>query len=286
MPERHYYYFVAGLADLVFDSGKNLKEMPEFREELKNHLHPGDYNLVSILFLPNDNRNLLSYLENTADEWDKLGTYTLDEFEEQERINSSILKEKNILPDYMVQLMLDFTLSEEEIDKPALRKKLASGYINLALASGNSFLEKWIKFDSDINNIFIFLNSKSLDLDPADHLVGDDSFMEELLELFRSGKDFPAVFEKEYASQIFKIATENEFLEREKKIDLARWDYIDNINVFEYFTLSQILGYLIKYSIVLRWSKLDSETGQILLKKFIEETESIILSKSDETAGN
>jgi hypothetical protein len=286
MPENHYYYFVAGLADLVFDSGKNLKEMPEFMEELKNHLHPHDYNLVSIIFLPNDNRNLISYLENKTEEWDNLGTYSYVAFEEQDRINSSILKEKNILPDYMVQTMTDFTASEEGIDKQTLRKRLTAGYIDIALASGNRFLEKWIKFDTDIKNIFIFLNSKSLDLDPADHLVGNDLFKGELLDLFKSGKDFPAIFENEYASSIFKIATENEFLERERKIDLARWEYIDTINVFEYFTVSHILGYLLKYSIVLRWSILEHETGQILLKKFIEETESIILSGNNEAGGN
>ena len=123
MPENHYYYFVAGLADLVFDSGKNLKEMPEFMEELKNHLHPHDYNLASIIFLPNDNRNLISYLENKTEEWDNLGTYSYEAFEEQDRINSSILKEKNILPDYMVQTMTDFTASEEGIDKQTLRKR-------------------------------------------------------------------------------------------------------------------------------------------------------------------
>lgn len=283
MPERHYYYFVAGLADLVFDSGKSFPEMTEFRNELRNNLHPHDYYLTSLIFLPNDNKNLISFLEGKDEEWDELGTYSRDDFEEQKRINASILEERNVLPDYMVQAMIAYSDSDVGISRPFLRKKLTEGYISMALASGNKFLEKWVRYDTNLNNIFIFLNSKALDLDPADHLISDDAFATELLEIFKSGKDFPAVFHHEYASAIFKIATESEFLDRERKIDLARWDYIETINVFEYFTISQILGYLIKYSIVLRWSKLDPETGKILLKKFIEETESVILSESDNT---
>lgn len=286
MPERYYYYFVAGLADLVFDSGKNYPGMTEFRTELKNNLDPRDYYLTSLIFLPDDNRNLISFLEEKDEEWDELGTFSRNDFEEQKRINGSIVREKNILPEYMVRSMLEYTDSEAGITLPKLRKKLTEGYINMALASGNRFLEKWVRFDTDLNNIFIFLNSKALDLDPTDHLIGNDAFAFELLELFRSGKDFPAVFRHEYASSVFKIATESEFLDRERKIDLIRWDYIDKINVFEYFTINQILGYLIKYSIVLRWSKLDPETGQILLKKFIEETESVILSDSNNAGGN
>jgi hypothetical protein len=281
MPDRNYYYFVAGLADLVFDSGKSYPDMPEFREELKKHLHRRDYYLASLLFLPDDNRNLISFLEAKDDEWDVMGTYSREDFEEQMRINGSILEEKNILPDYMVQLMTEWSDSEEGITTSVMRKKLCEGYIILALASGNRFMEKWVKFDTDLNNIFIFLNSKSLDLNPADYLVGDDLFTNELLELFRSGKDFPVIFESEYASAIFKIATENEFLERERKTDLFRWNYIDTITVFEYFTINQILGYLIKYSIVVRWSKLEPETGKIMLKKFIDEMESFILLGSE-----
>jgi hypothetical protein len=278
MRDRHYYYFVAGLADLVFDSGKSYPDMSEFREELKNNLHPGDYHLASLLFLPNDNRNLISFLEGKDDEWDDMGTYSREDFEEQIRIIGSILKEKNILPDYMVGLMIEWTASEEGVNTAEMRKKLSEGYLGMAISSGNRFLEKWVRFDTDLNNIFTFLNAKSLNLDPSAYLIGDDPFANELLELFRSGKDFPVIFESEYASTIFKIATENEFLEREKKTDMARWNYIDTITVFEYFTIDLILGYLIKYSIVLRWSRLDPETGKIMLKKFIEETESFILS--------
>ena len=280
MLKRRYYCFVAGLADLLFDSGKNLPDMKEFREELQNNLHPNDYYLTTILFLPNDNRNLVSFLKNINHHWDNEGNFSRETFEEQKRILKSVLKEKDVLPDYMVKVMNDWYESETGIKDTVLNKRLAEGYVDTALSSGNRFLEKWVRFDTDLKNIFIFLNSKTLELEADNYLIGSDRFAAELSELFKSGKDFIIPSDPEYAPAIFKIATENEFLERERKTDLERWNFIDNLTFFEYFTIDFILGYLIRYSIVLRWLKLEPETGKKMLQKFVTDMEKNVLSGS------
>ena len=278
MLKRRYYYFVAGLTDLLFDSGKSLPDIKEFREELRNNLHPDDYYLTTILFLPHDNKNLISFLKGKINNWDVNGNFSPEIFEEQKRILTSVLKEKDILPEYMVRIMNEWYESETGIKNVQLNKKLAEGFIDIALNSGNRFLAKWVKFDTDLKNIFIFLNSKILELEADNYLIGSDAFTGELSELFKSGKDFNIPAEPEYAPAIFKIATENEFIERERKTDLERWNFIDNLIFFEYFTIDFILGYLIKYSIVLRWLKLEPETGKKMLQKFVSDMEKNVLS--------
>ena len=278
MAKRRYYYFVSGLADLLFDSGGNLPDMAEFRLELKNNLHPDDYYLSSILFLPYDNRNLISFLEGNEDHWEELGNYSRDTFEEYVRFLEPVIQENDKLPDYMVKVISENSRSEEGLDVMKVRKLLYEGYVKMAFDSGNRFLKEWVVFETDLKNIFSFLNAKSLDIDPEPHMIGDNSFTEELLELFRSGKDFSMSFESEYASAIFKIAMENEFFEREKRIDLFRCNYIDSITFFEFFSIDMILGYLIKYSIVRRWLGMDPETGRNMLQHFIKDTESRIIS--------
>jgi len=278
MLKRHYYYLVAGFADLIFDSGKGYTEMTEFREELKTNLKPDDYSLLSILFLPHDNNNFVAFSEGNTDTWDILGSYSISDFEEQKRIINSILREENILPDYMVELLAADNEDEEIIDRILIRKKLTEGYIRLALNSGNRFLEKWIRFDTDLNNILAYINAKALNLNANRYIIGDDPFAKELIGLFNSGKDFVIPVEPEYAPMIFGIVVENEFLERERKIDLARWNFIDSMTFFEYFTIDLILGYLIKLSIVLRWKRLDPETGRMMLQKLITEMEAQVIS--------
>jgi len=204
MRTRYYHCFVAGLADLVFDASKSYVDMTEFMEELKSTLHPKDYSHVSTLFLPHDNKNIITYLEGNDDSLDPLGNFSSQDFEEQKRIIFSILREDNILPDYMVEMMTEWLEAGNRIDKLEMGNKLTKGYVNMALNSGNRFLEKWIRFDRDLNNIFILLNSKSLKLNTSSFFIGDDPFTKELADIYDRGKDFAIPSEPDYASMIFK----------------------------------------------------------------------------------
>ncbi|MFO7619663.1 MAG: DUF2764 family protein [Bacteroidales bacterium] len=276
--KRHYYYLVAGFADLVFDSGKGYPDLAEFVEELKNNLHPSDYKIVSLLFLPYDNDNLIAFLEGKTDKWNPLGKYSASEFEEERKVLQSIVSEKDVIPPYMVAVLNQRTGEEQTIDRISTWKKLTEGYLEMALKSGSKFLRKWVSFDRDIRNIFALINAKELHLNAARYIAGKDQFAQELVAVFNSGKDFVIPQEPEYAPAIFRIATESDFLERERKIDLERWNFVDTNTFFEYFTLDLILGYLIKYMIVLRWKQLEPETGKIMLQKLIDQMEAQIMS--------
>lgn len=271
MFKRQYHCLIAGLADLVFDSGKGFSDMTEFREELKSILHPSDYSLVSILFLPHDNKNLVAFLVGNTVTWDSLGNYSLQEMEEQKRISESILKENDILPFYMVEAIKDWFHTESLNDRQETEKRLTEGYIKTALNSGNRFLKNYTMFDRDFRNIFALINSKALGLDAVKYISGDDPFSSWLRDVYKSGKDFQIPAEPDYVSVLFKIVKENEFLERERKSDIARWDFINKETFFEYFTIDWLLGYLIKLSIIIRWKQLDPEAGKMMLKKLVED---------------
>ncbi len=273
MFKRQYHYLIAGLADLAFDSGKGFSDMAEFREELKSILHPSDYFLVSVLFLPHDNKNLMAFLGDDTKTWDPLGNYSLQDIEEQKRITESILKENDILPSYMVTAIKNWFHPESVKDRAETEKILTEGYLKAALSSGSRFLENYTRFDRDLRNIFALINSKALGLDAVKFISGDDPFSSWLREVYKSGKDFQIPPEPEYIPVMFEIVMENEFLERERKSDIARWDFINEESFFEYFTIDWLLGYLIKLSIVIRWKQLDPEAGKTMLKKLVEEME-------------
>jgi len=61
---------------------------------------------------------------------------------------------------------------------------------------------------------------------------------------------------------------------------MERWSYIDSLTFFEYFTIDQVLGYLVKFLIVKRWERLDPETGKEMLKKLVEGMESDVIAGS------
>jgi hypothetical protein len=276
--KRHYYYLVAGLTDLVFDSGKGYPDLNEFVKELENNLHSSDFNIVSLLFLPYDNDNLIAFLEGKTDKWNPLGKYSVNDFEEERKVMQSIVRRKDVIPPYMVAVMNQRTGEEQAIDRVSTWKKLSEGYLEMALKSGSKFMKKWISFDRDVRNIFALINAKELNLNATRYIAGNDQFAQELIAIFNSGKDFVIPQEPDYAPTIFRIATENGFMERERKIDLERWNFIDNNTFFEYFTLDLILGYLLKYMIVLRWKQLEPETGKMMLRKLTDQMETQIRS--------
>ena len=59
-------------------------------------------------------------------------------------------------------------------------------------------------------------------------------------------------------------------IKRERAIDQIRWDYLDELNTFNYFTVEVILAQVIKLRMILRWIRLDEPTGRELFRKFID----------------
>ncbi|MBM3420146.1 MAG: DUF2764 family protein [Bacteroidetes bacterium] len=271
MFERLYHCYVAGLYDLALDDGKNLLSMDEFREALKEILHPDDYMLARILFLPVDNKNLIRYLAGKPAEHAPLGNYPPESFDEQVLILDSIIRVDDILPSYMVEVIKQWIASEKSIDLIKAEKRLTEGYFNLISDCGSNFLKKWSEFEINLTNILTLKNSMDLGIDAAEQIVGNNALAEELRIISRRKADFRVPPEPDYASLVFNIAGESEFLERELKIDQLRWNYSSELVFFEYFTIDYILGYMVKLSIALRWKALDAETGEAMLRKIVSE---------------
>lgn len=271
MFKRYYHCFIAGLHELGFDDGKNITTLTDFRSELRDILHPDDFNLASKIFLPYDNSNLIRYMAGKRDEMDGLGNYTVEDFDEQVERLGSIIKVPDILPDYMVGVIRDWLASENNIDFIEAEKALIQGYYTLASETGNRFLKRWTEYELDLNNILVLKNSLEMSLDASQQIIGSNELAEELKIISRRKSDFRVPPEPAYATELFNIAGESEFLDREIKLDVAKWNYINDLVFFEYFTIDFILGYMVKLGIALRWKSLDNETGERMLKKLVAE---------------
>jgi hypothetical protein len=275
MFKRYYHCFIAGLYDIAFDDGKNLNSLDHFRSELKDILHPDDYKLASLLFMQYDNKNLIRFMAGISEEHNYQGNFTPDDFEEQIARLDSIIQVDDILPDYMVDLLKDWLAAEKNTDLIEAEKRLTEGYFKLIASSGNRFLRKWSEYELDLNNILVLKSSMDLGIDAAGQIVGENPLAEELRVISRRKSDFRVPPEPDYASLIFNIAGENEFLERELKIDINRWNYINDLTFFEYFTIDFILGYMVKLSIALRWKELDAERGEEMLKRLVSDLKEV-----------
>ena len=61
---------------------------------------------------------------------------------------------------------------------------------------------------------------------------------------------------------------------REKGLDQIKWDKVEEITLFDYFTIEVVLAYTIKLDLAYRWLELDEEKGREMFSKIINDLKS------------
>lgn len=269
MMPREYHCLVAGLPDFVFDDKKVVLTPAEFKDILQEILHPEDFKLICSLFLTYDNQNVLSFLKLKKHEFQPLGNYTVADFEEEIIRQNAELSEPSILPEYISQMIAAFREGINIIEGQSWENQLISLYYNHIFNVKNAFLKDWFEFELNITNIFTAINCRNHHINPEPEIIGD-SVISSLLRKNQS-KDYGLGIEFPMVEKLLQIATLPNIIDKERSIDLLKWNYLDEMTVFHYFDIELIISYLIKLMIVDRWLKLDKETGQEMFKRIVSD---------------
>ena len=83
-------------------------------------------------------------------------------------------------------------------------------------------------------------------------------------------RDFGLGTEVDYLDQLMKISEVEELVEREKKIDQLRWNWMEEATFFNYFTIERLFVFLLQLEMIERWLSLDKERGSQLFRSMIE----------------
>lgn len=143
--------------------------------------------------------------------------------------------------------LIDTLLSgyEEENFTPEFYKSV--------LKHSNGFIREFFRFDLNLRNAKVRYLNRCLGR-PADK----DIFLED-------EEDF------EEAGEVRSVLYRRDLLEREKGLDNLMWEKISDLNTFDYFNVSALLGYIAKLKIIDRWLSLDEETGRHMFRRLVEE---------------
>lgn len=264
MFERNYYYLVAGLPDIILDQKKLTFSISEFREEMKSHLHPDDYSLVELLFLPVDNRNLLNLLLKTDKPFDESGKYSQDELEQD-------IKDPSITAEYMQKIINAYKSETPLFDMLSWEDQLTWLYYEHVKNCNNDFLRDWFEFDLNLKNIVAGMNVRNHKLKGDKYFIGDNFVVQAVRK--SSLKDFGLGNDFEYMEKLISIQENDNLLERERAMDTMRWEFMDERNTFNYFTVEVLLAYMIKLQMVQRWLELNLEIGKEMFRKLLEDLE-------------
>ena len=264
--KRNYYCLVAGLQDITLDIHKLSMGQNDFRKELQTEVHPLDYQLVQILFLPFDNKNLLNLLEKSEEEFNAHGNF------ERELLESNIKEITGELPEYMNRFILSFKDDEPVYPNMSPENQLTTLFYNYVLSINHDFLRGWYRFNRDLNNLLTALVCRRYDIPYEYQVIGWDDISETIRK--SHARDFGLTAEIPYMDDLLNIAKDDDVQQREKAIDQLRWNYLDETTFFEYFTIDKILAFTLKLGMVERWLALDKDHGTQLFEELLQDLKS------------
>ena len=135
-------------------------------------------------------------------------------------------------------------------------EKLNAGFYRACLGSGSRFLREYFLFDLFLRNTKVeYLNASLGRPEGKDVLL-----LEELED-----------YEFEQKEEIVEILSGTDIIGREKGLDMAIWEHVEEVTTMDVFDMDAILGFIARLKIIDRWDKLAPETGAELFRRLIKE---------------
>jgi hypothetical protein len=274
---REYYYLVAGLPDLFLDQEKKDFNIIKLKEEMQELMHPDDYYLVELIHLEYDNFNFLNILFKRKQEFKPLGKFSQEIFNEIEE-NLEFLPSyiHNFYNFYKGKGQVDTSYQSESIEfstidrvEKILEVRFQEFYYEFVTSHENRFIQEWYSFLRDFNNILTAITCRKQGIEITPQMVGGGDLVETLIR--SQAQDFGLKRDIDYLEALLQTSEITDILERERRLDILKWDKADDITTFDYFNVERILAFFVKASIVYRWVKLDAKTGEELFNRFLKE---------------
>jgi hypothetical protein len=265
----NYYCLVTGLPELSLEDGKLSYTVANFKTEIYPELSKSDKKLIDLFYLKFDNQNLLALLKDKEAVVDtSLGNFSADEllgviasFKEETAPDKKF-------PSYFYEFA-ELYLNTPEEERFGLEDKLYGFYYHYAMTCGNKFVSEWFELNLNVNNILAAMAARKYKMDVAKVSVGTNMVAEALRN--SNARDFGLADDLEYFEQLTRINDTVDLVEREKKIDLLKWNWMDDNTFFNYFTIERIFVFLMKLEMIERWVSLDKEKGNEMFRKLIDQ---------------
>lgn len=262
-----YYYLVAGLPELSLEDSKLSYTVADFRTEFYPYLSGEDKKLMDLFYLKFDNVNVLKLLKDKDASIDLRGNFSAEELMGYiSRMKEGDEVSESVFPSYLSAFISEY-FSMSAGDDVLYENRLTALYYAYAMKCKNRFVSSWFSFNLTVNNILAALTARKFKMEVAPLIVGDT----EVCEILRTSnaRDFGLGSEVEYLEQLVKISETSELLDRERKIDQLRWDWMEEATFFDYFTVERLFVFLQQLEMIERWISLDKERGSQMFRSMI-----------------
>jgi len=263
----NYYTLVAGLREYAPDADTKGFDAQAIVGEILEALTDRDARQVRLLDAYYDCENLAA-LRAGRSAFVPLGNLTREELAEE-------LKRPSRLPEELARVVRAYNDPEgedaETVDTTrAFEKSLFAAYYALCEGKGCRFLRAWAVFDRNLRNLTAALTARALGRPVEEATVGEGDVVDQLQR--SSAADFGLRGELGYIDAVIAaVGDEANLVEKERRIDLIRWNEALELATFDYFDINAVLSYLVRVNIVARWTLLDPARGREMFARLLAE---------------
>ena len=267
MSGRNYYSLVAGLREYALDADTKGFDAKGIVEEILGEVSASDASEVRLLYGYYDCENILA-LRAGRSAHNPLGNFTREELEQE-------LKAPRLLPQGIARVVMAYADPEgeeaEEIDTARrFETALFAAYYDACRPARTRFLPAWTELDRTLRNVTAALAARAASRPVEEVVVGGGDVAEQLQR--SSAADFGLRGELPFVDTVIAAMNdEANLLEKERKIDLVRWEEATELATFDYFNINAILSYLVRINIVARWARLDAARGREMFGRLLAE---------------
>lgn len=264
----NYYCFMAGLPTVKLNDPQPQHTLLQLKEELADVLEPQDARLMERYFLRFDCENLVALLADEEAELDGRGCYdreALNQLIEEARAMEGTVKG---FPAFVADFVRDYDAHAGQTNWFA-RDAALLAYYEYARECPNAMMAEWYDLNFNILNILTALIARRQGWALADYVQGDGDVVEALLK--QAGQaDFGLSTELDYMKDLMQAAEDTDPVEKERRIDAIRWNWLEEKTFFEPFDITALFAYVVRSEILERWALLDPELGRQRFTEIIE----------------
>lgn len=257
----NYYCLIAGLPEISPDDKKLSLSVQELRTYLNDYLSKKEIDIINLFFYPNDNAQILRLLQKQEANPNLQTVFSASQLEDE--INDPIF-----VPSYLKNYLLDLQKEDREENSRLPEIELSERYWDFMLSQKEKLVRKYAEFSLNIKNLITALNCRKFHLDIDNEIIGDSYFASQLKT--SRAKDFELSDEYPYVDTVIALFEKDNAAEREYKIDMLYWEFLDEMTEHKYFTFDNVLAFTLKLMILERWSKMTSEEGKKIFRDLLE----------------
>ncbi|MBO5810917.1 MAG: DUF2764 family protein [Bacteroidales bacterium] len=257
----NYYCLIAGLPEISPDDKKLSLSVQELRSYLNDYLTKEEIDVINLFFYPNDNAQILRLLQKQEPDPTLQTVFTASQLEDE-------INDPMFVPSYIKEYLLDLNKEDKEKNNRLPEVELSERYWNFMLSQKERLVKKYAEFSLNIKNLITAINCRKYQIDIEKEVIGNSYFVNQLKT--SRAKDFELSDDYPYVDKILALFEKDSTAEREYKIDMLYWEFLDEMTGHKYFTFDNVLAFMLKLMILERWSNMTTEQGKKIFRELLD----------------